>query len=157
MENNILTDERVDTLINTRLSQFRVKGGSALPKKVGWSDEEIQIMDNVIWSYLVTKGMSRENTAKQLTQRWDIALSTARKYVSECIKRMSNIYTQEDIETKRQMFLQRCEQILTDAIESRQKDTALKALDLYAKASGFYKEAKDVNVTAEGNIKFDFS
>jgi hypothetical protein len=73
------------------------------------------------------------------------------------IDAFANSYTEEDQEKQRQMWLERCEQILQDAIDSRDKASALKALDLIGKSMGIYNEKKDVNVSGDVDIKFDFS
>ena len=149
--------EEIDALINSRLEQFPRKGGRSCSKHVSWSDEEISIIDSVIWDYISTQGLSREATAQQLHSRWDISLSTARKYITDSIKRMASTYTEEDQEEQRRVWLERCEAILQDAIETRDKQSALRALDLMGKTLGLYKETKDINVDGDNTIHFDFS
>lgn len=149
--------EEIDSLINSRLKQFPRKGGKSCSKHVSWSDEEISIIDSVIWDYISTQGLSREATAQQLHSRWDISLSTARKYITDSIKRMASTYTEEDQEEVRRVWLERCESILQSAIESRDKQSALKALDLMGKTLGLYKETKDINVDGDNTIHFEFS
>ena len=41
--------EEIDALINSRLEQFPRKGGKQSSKNVTWSDEELSIIDSVIW------------------------------------------------------------------------------------------------------------
>lgn len=149
--------EEIDSLINSRLKQFPRKGGKSCSKHVSWSDEELSIIDSVIWDYISTQGLSREATAQQLHSRWDISLSTARKYITDSIKRMASTYTEEDQEEVRRVWLERCESILQSAIESRDKQSALKALDLMGKTLGLYKETKDINVDGDNTIHFEFS
>ena len=84
-------------------------------------------------------------------------MSTARRYVTDSIKRMANTYTKEEQEEQRRVWLERCEAILQDAISTRDIQNALKALDLMAKSLGLYKETKDVNLDVDGGISFDFS
>ena len=84
-------------------------------------------------------------------------MSTARRYVTDSIKRMASRYTEEDQEEQRRVWLERCEAILQDAIETKDKQSALRALDLMAKSLGLYKETKDVNLDVDGGISFDFS
>lgn len=148
--------EQIDAVIKSKLAQFPVKGGKAPSKKVSWTEEELSLMDYVIWSYITEDGLSREATAAQIHDRWGIALSTARKYITESIKRAAARFPAEDIEEKRTRFLERCEAILQKAIEDGQKDTALRALDTYAKAAGLYKETKDINIDGKTTISFDF-
>ena len=155
---NIFSEpDKIDSLINSRLQQFPRKGGKQSSKNVTWSNEEISIIDSVIWDYISKQGLSREATAQQLYSRWDISLSTARRYVTDSIKRMANTYTKEEQEEVRRVWLERCESILQDAISTRDTQNALKALDLMAKSLGLYKETKDINVDGDNTIHFDFS
>ena len=149
--------EEIDSLINSRLKQFPRKGGKSCSKHVSWSEAEIQIIDSVILDYIAKQGLSREATAQQLYFRWDISMSTARRYVTDSIKRMASTYTEEDQEEQRRVWLERCEAILQDAIETRDKQSALRALDLMGKTLGLYKETKDINVDGDNTIHFDFS
>ena len=152
---NIFSDPaKIDAVVKSKLAQFNRKGGKIYPGNVSWSESELELIDGVIWGYITEQGLSREKTAQQIADRWNIALSTARKYISDSIKRMAKNIPEEDVEERRRKFLERCESILQDAIENRQKDSALKALDLIAKASGLYKETKEVDIN--GNMTFDF-
>lgn len=147
--------EKIDAVIKTKLSCFRARGGSVLPKKAFWTESEIELMDGVILSYITEQGMSRERTAQQIKERWGISMSTARRYIKECIDRLA-ANTQEDSEKMRRIWMERCESILTDAIENHQKDSALKALDMLGKSMGLYRE--NVNISGgETPIHFDFS
>ena len=146
--------QKIDAIINTKLRQFPRKGSKTYAKNVGWTEEELELIYCVIWDYIIKGGLSREQTAQQLYSRWDISLSTARRYVVECIKRFSKNFPEDDLATIRQMFIQRCEGILEMAIADNNKDSALKALDLIGKTTGLYKETKDINV--DGTITFDF-
>ena len=149
--------EEIDSLINSRLKQFPRKGGKSCSKHVSWSDAEIQIIDSVIWDYMAKQGLSREATAQQIYSRWDISLSTARKWITDSIKRIADTYSQEEQEEVRRVWLERCESILQECIETRDKQNALKALDLMGKSLGLYKENKDINLDVDGGISFDFS
>ena len=149
--------EEIDSLINSRLKQFPRKGGRSCSKHVSWSDAEIQIIDSVIWDYMAKQGLSREATAQQIYSRWDISLSTARKWITDSIKRIADTYSEEEQEEVRRVWLERCESILQECIETRDKQNALKALDLMGKSLGLYKENKDINLDVDGGISFDFS
>ncbi len=146
--------DKIDAIIKSRLAQFPCKGGTTSSKKVTWSNEEKEIMDAVIMSYITEEGLSRERTAQQLVERWDISLSTARRYVKECIDRMAQNF-EEDNDKLRKIWLERVENILSSAIESHQKDSALKALDMLAKSFGLYKDNVNIN-GGDSPIKFDF-
>ena len=43
--------EVIDSIINSRLKQFPAKGAHQNSRKVGWSDDELQLIDSVIWDY----------------------------------------------------------------------------------------------------------
>ena len=147
----------IDALINSRLQQFPRKGGKTSSRNVSWSESELQIIDSVIWDYIAKQGLSREATAQQIYSRWDISLSTARKWITDSIKRIANTYTKEEQEEVRRVWLERCESILQECIETRDKQNALKALDLMGKSLGLYKESKDINVDGDNTIHFEFS
>lgn len=149
--------DKIDAVIKSRLSQFPARGGKVPSKSAKWSKDELNLIDFVIWTYITEQGLSREATAHQLHNRWDICLSTARRYITDSIKRASENFPAEELEEKRRKFLERCESILQQAIEDGQKDTALRALDTYAKAAGLYKETKDINFEGNASITFDFS
>lgn len=149
--------DEIDALINSRLQQFPRKGGKTSSRNVSWSESEIQIIDSVIWDYIAKQGLSREATAQQIYSRWDISLSTARKWITDSIKRIANTYTKEEQEEVRRVWLERCESILQECIETRDKQNALKALDLMGKSLGLYKETKDINVDGDNTIHFEFS
>lgn len=149
--------DEIDALINSRLKQFPRKGGKTSSRNVSWSDEELSIIDSVIWDYISKQGLSREQAAQQIHYRWDISLSCARKYIKDSIKRMASTYTEEDQEEVRRVWLERCESILQDAISTRDKQSALRALDLMGKTLGLYKETKDINVDGDNTIHFEFS
>ena len=154
---NIFSEpEKIDAMINSRLAQFPRKGGKTCSKNVSWSDDELQLIDGVIWSYITEQGLSREATALQLFNRWDISMSTARRYVVDSIKRMTKSFPEEEMEEKRNMWMERCTQILQQAIDSGDKTNALKALDLMAKSMGLYQTKTDVNLSGSADITFDF-
>ena len=148
--------EQIDAVINAKLAQMPATGGKGNSKKNAWTEEELELRNAVIMQYICEQGLSKERTAQQLTNRWNIAMKTARTYVKMAIDAFAKSYTQEDQEKQRQMWLERCEQILQDAIDSRDKQSALKALDLIGKSMGIYAEKKDVNVQGDIDIKFDF-
>lgn len=146
--------EKIDAIINTRLQQFTTKGGHNT--KNVWPDEEIELRDAVILQYITEQGLSRLKTAQQIMERWDISLSTAKKWVKEAIDRFCNSFDETDKEKLKKMFVERIETILQSAIDDNSRDSALKALDLYGKTFGFFKDNKEINLNAEGNISFDF-
>lgn len=157
-EVNIFSDpEKIDALINAKLAAMPRKNGKANSKANAWTKEEIELRNAVIMQYICEQGLSKERTAQQLLNRWDISIITAREYVKRAISDFANSFTQEDAEEQRRLWLERVEQILQEAIDSRDKASALKAMDLIGKSMGLYTEKKDVNVQGDVDIKFDFS
>lgn len=146
--------EKIDAVIRTRLEQFPRNGGKTSTRKVAWNEDEIELIDAVILQYITEQGLSRERTAHQIMDRWGIALSTARRYVKECIGRMAEKVTAEN-DHMREIWLERVESILANSIEGQQKDAALKALDMLAKSFGLYRENVQIS-GGEEPIKFDF-
>lgn len=147
--------EKIDSVIKLRLQSFTRKGGNCHPKTASWLPEEIELIDAVIFDYITKQGLSREETARQISSRWNIGMSTARKYIKEAIQRFANSF-ENDTEELRKIFLERCETILQDALETSNPDTALKAMDLMAKSLGFYKDNKSIELTGDNTIHFEF-
>ena len=148
--------EQIDAVINAKLEQMPSTGGKGNTKTNAWKPEELELRTAVIMQYIAEQGLSRERTAQQITNRWNISMPTARKWVAMAIKDFAKSYADDNAEEQRRMWLERCEQILQDAIDTRDKSSALKALDLIGKSMGIYLEKKDINVEGDVDIKFDF-
>lgn len=148
--------EQIDAVINAKLKQMPSTGGKANTKQNAWKPEELELRTAVIMQYICEQGLSRERTAQQITNRWNISIPTARKWVKMAIDAFAKSYVDENAEEQRRMWLERCEQILQDAIDSRDKQSALKALDLIGKSMGIYLEKKDLTVEGNVDITFDF-
>ena len=147
--------EEIDTVIKSKLSQFSTKGGKSKNSLVKWLDEELELRDAVVMDYL-TAGLSRERTAQQLSDRWDVSISTGRKYVQEAVERFCKNQVEESEDTIRKMMEEKLLAILQDANDAKDRANSLKALDLLGKMYGTYREKSDVNVNLDGNISFDF-
>lgn len=147
--------EEIDAAIKSRINSFCTKGGK---NSSAWTEDEMQLRDSVIWEYLVKQGLSREDTAQQIAARWDITVSTARKYVMKAIKNLANAFKESDnLEEIKRMYLSRIEGVLQTALDRGALDSSLKALDLYGKSLGFFNEKKDINLGGDLTISFDFS
>ena len=149
--------EQIDAVINAKLANMPQTGGKANTKANAWKPEEMELRNGVIMQYIAEQGLSRERTAQQITNRWNITLGTARNWVARAIDDFTKSYTEEDQEKNRKLWLERCEQVLQDAIDTRDKANALKALDLIGKSMGLFTEKKEVQVDGDVDIKFDFS
>lgn len=146
--------EDIDAFIKTKIASFPpVKGKNATK----WTPEELDLRDAVIMEYICKQGLSKVATAQQIMDRWGIKQSTAFKYVMEAIQRFSKSFTEETVENQKKVWLERCEQILQDAIDSRDRSTVIKALDLIGKSMGIYQQKQNIDLSGEADIRFDFS
>lgn len=157
VELNIYKDpDTIDAIINNKIRQFHVKGARS-QKNDAWTEDLLELRDYVVFEYL-RQGLSKERVAEELHARWDITLSTARKYVRQAIERFCENYPEENKEETRKIFMEKLSKILEMAIESQSKDAALRAMDIFAKTQGYYKENKDITLNGGDNpISFDFS
>jgi len=142
------TPEEIDQLMKSRI---RCKKKGNLPL---WTEDEIEIRDGVIWEYIGRQGLSREETARQLTERWDIYISTARRYVAEAISRMANKFQDEEKEI-RNIMNERLETIIQDAMEHQDRQSAIRAIETLSKLYGLSTEKKEITLK-DTNITFDF-
>lgn len=149
--------EEIDNFIKAKLEQMPRRGGSGSSIKNSWSDEEIELRDQVIMDYITSQGLSKDRTAQQIQSRWGLALSTAKAWVGGACKRFCTSFPEDTQEEQRKMWMERCEQILQEAIDTRDKKNALRALDLMGKSMGIYRETQDLNIEGENTIHFDFS
>ena len=77
--------------------------------------------------------------------------------MKEAITRFCENYP-EDKEKQRKVFMEKLNSILEMAIESQSKEAALKAMDIFAKTQGYYKENQNITLNGgENPIQFDFS
>ena len=54
------------------------------------------------------------------------------------------------------MFEDKILSILQDAIDSKDRQSSLRAMDILNKMNGMYTDKSDVNLTVDGSISFDF-
>lgn len=154
---NIFSEpDAIDAVIKSRLAQFSTKGGSQKNSLVKWTESELELRHAVIIDYLTVDCLSREQAARQIADRWDITMATARKYVKDAVVHFCDNVVEESEEIRKKLFDEKLQTILQEAVEQHDRQSGLRALDIYAKASGMYKDKSDVNLTVDGNIKFDF-
>ena len=147
-----LTPEEIDRLMITRISQFIKQGGKNCKNK--WSEGEIQIRNAVILDYICRQGLSRSETARQLSARWNCSVRTTEKYIRTACDTLVRDYD-EYVEYAREMHLERLENLLEDCLSRNNADTALKVLDQIAKVNGLYIQKQEVSLTGEVT-KFKF-
>lgn len=147
--------EEIDNYIKVKVKSMPAVGGKVPSRKCAWTPEELELRDAVIMSYITEQGLSRRKTAQQIVDRWEIALDTANTWIREACNRFVNSFKEEDIEHQRQIWLERCESVLQEAIDTKDKQNALRALDLIGKSMGIYKD--NINLSGgDSPIKFDF-
>ena len=146
----------IDAVIMSKLSQFSTRGGKVKNDLLKWSPEELELRDGVIMDYLTVNMLSREQTARQIADRWDITMATSRKYVQQAIERFCDNQVAETESVIRKRFEEQVNSVMQEAMEAGDRNSTLKALDILAKSAGIYREKSDVNVNLDGKIKFDF-
>lgn len=153
---NIFSDpEKIDILIKNKLASLPAKNGKGNSIKTAWSEEELQLRDAVVLQYITEQGLSKMKTAQQLMDRWGITLQCAYNYINDALDRFTAV-DEDNAEKQRKIWLERCETILQDCLDTRDKKSALKALDLIGKSMGIYKDKTDINLSGGADIKFDF-
>ena len=154
---NIFSDpEKVDAIIKSRLAQFSTKGGTQKNSLVKWTEAELELRDAVIMDYLTVNGLSRERTAQQIADRWDVSMQSARNYVKDAITRFAKNYVEIDEATRKKLFDERLQSIYEDAVSAKDRQSSLRAIDILNKMNGMYTDKSDVNVNVDGKITFEF-
>ena len=154
---NIFSDpEKVDAIIKSRLAQFSTKGGTQKNYLVKWTEAELELRDAVIMDYLTVNGLSRERTAQQIADRWDVSMQSARNYVRDAITRFAKNYVEIDEATRKKLFEERLQSIYEDAVSAKDRQSSLRAIDILNKMNGMYTDKSDVNVNVDGKITFEF-
>ena len=154
---NIFSDpEKVDAIIKSRLAQFSTKGGTQKNSLVKWTEAELELRDAVIMDYLTVNGLSRERTAQQIADRWDVSMQSARNYVRDAITRFAKNYVEIDEATRKKLFEEKLQSIYEDAVSAKDRQSSLRAIDILNKMNGMYTDKSDVNVNVDGKITFEF-
>lgn len=150
------TPEMIDAIIKSRLAQFSTKGGTQKNSLVKWTEEELELRDAVVMDYLTVNGLSRERTAQQLADRWDVSMQSARNYVRDAITRFAKNYVEIDEATRKKILEEKLQSIYEDAVSAKDRQSSLRAIDILNKMNGMYTDKSDVNVNVDGKITFDF-
>lgn len=154
---NIFSEpEKVDAIIKSRLAQFSTKGGTQKNSLVKWTEAELELRDAVIMDYLTVNGLSRERTAQQIADRWDVTMQSARNYVRDAITRFAKNYVEIDEATRKKLFEEKLQSIYEDAVSAKDRQSSLRAIDILNKMNGMYTDKSDVNVNVDGKITFEF-
>ena len=152
---NLYSPEKIDEIIKARLAAFSRKDGNHKNSQVAWTEEELELRNSVIISYLTENCLSKHRTAQELVARWGIHIKTAENYIRQAVKDFCQRNTQ-DPEEQKQMFLEQLQNLIQDSLVSGSRDSALKALDMVAKAQGLYVNKSETTLKSDGSIQFNF-
>lgn len=147
----------IDGVIKNRINSFSPRGGKSNNKIAGWSEEEVELRNAVIYDYIAKQACSREETARQISARWNVSMTQARRYVRSAMDDFFANYTEEDKEKLRRTYLDRLEAIQQEAIEARDWQSALRAQEIINKLNGLYEEKTKVEIEGKIPLTFDFS
>lgn len=103
---------------------------------------------------LITKGWSRTAIIEHIQELWDIKRATASEYVKMAYEVLGEA-SDEVIENSRNIQLERLEDLLRKALDSDDKASSLKALDMINKLHGLYIEKKEVKLDTQ-KLRFSF-
>ena len=149
--------ELIDGIIKGRINSFSKRGGKSNNKVYNWTEDELELRNAVIYDYIAKQACSKEETARQIASRWDISMTSARRYVKSALDDFSANWEQEDKDKLRERYIEKLEGIMQDALEAHDRQSALRAQEIINKLNGLYEEKSKIEI--EGNIPltFDFS
>ena len=102
----------------------------------------------------IRKGWSRSKILEWIEDQWEVSKATASNYIQMAYEVLGEA-ADEVIENSRIIQLERLEDLLKDALESGDKNSSLKALDMINRLHGLYIEKKEVKLDAQ-KLKFSF-
>lgn len=150
---DILTQEQIDDIImkeHHRLSPKTCKNKAQ--KNNSW-DEDVVVLRRRSIMEMIGKGMTRVSIAKELEKRWDVSNTTAYNYIRDTFKYIAENYKQ-DYDNLKDIIMHRLEFLAEDALNSHDRQSALKAYDQISKLASLYTEK--VEVQSDTTIKFNF-
>lgn len=145
-----LTAEDIDVAIKGQLEKSR-----SYARPIPWPVDLLLIRNSVIIEYIAKQGLSVYECTRQISDRFDIAIPTAKLWIKEALHSLSE-FAIENIEDSKKTHIERLESILQESLDRGCSDVALKCLDQLAKINGLYTEKKEIKVEGE-NITFEFS
>lgn len=103
---------------------------------------------------LITKGYSRSKLKDWIEETWEVGDASADEYIRMAYAVLGEA-SDEVIENSRNIQLERLEDLLRGALESGDKASSLKALDMINRLHGLYIEKKEVKLDTQ-KLKFSF-
>lgn len=102
----------------------------------------------------IRKGWSRNKLIEWSIEHWGLTKSTAYNYVKEAYDKLAE-KSDDVIEKSRVIQVERLEDLLTEALESNDRQTAVKTLDMLNKIFQLYVAKSEVKIDTQ-NLKFSF-
>lgn len=150
-----LEDDEIDAIIVERIKSTPKRGGS---RNGCWTEDELALRNSVILDLICNKGISRTETKKILMKRWGIGHSTAQRYVLAALEELVADYD-EFAEYTREQHIQRLEALLEECLShnsDRDRKNAIAVLDSLAKIYGLNQDNKNVRLSTDESISFEF-
>lgn len=147
-----LEDDEIDNLIRKRISETPKRGGT---RNGGWTEDELSLRNSVILDLICTKGISRTEAQKIIMKRWDIGKSTASRYVLAALEELVEDYD-EFVDYTREQHIQRLESLLEDCLSHGDRKNAVSVLDSLAKIYGLNQDNKNIKLSTDESISFEF-
>lgn len=150
---DVLTTEQIDNIIKAELFRVNPRNGVKI-KRCGmtWREEPLFLRRQEIMK-LYGKGMTKMSIMNEIMNRWECKKTTAYVYLEDAIDYIVECY-KGDADRMKDIIMHRLESLAEDALDNRDRKSALKAYDQMSKLAGLYEEkVKTENMTT---IQFDF-
>ncbi len=133
----------------------KIKMHQTSHKKVGWTEDDLYIRHQLIINWLST-GRPSIDVARDIRNLWGVADSTARLYVSEALKYLTES-TDEYRDKAREVQLARLERYMEECRIMGKYLEASKFADLIAKLTGTYQDGKQkIEIKSEQPVIISF-
>lgn len=150
-----LEDDQIDAIIIDRINSTPKRGGTRNGK---WSEDELALRNSVILDLICNKGISRTEAKKIIRSRWGVGAETASRYITAALDELVEDYD-EFAEYTREQHIQRLESLLEECLShnsDKDRKNAIAVLDSLAKIYGLNQDNKNVRISTDESITFDF-
>ena len=94
----------------------------------------------------IREGWSRKKIADWLEDTYGISYQYALNQITECFKQLV-VANEGIVESARDVQIERIENLIVTALESKDRNTVTKCIDMLNKIYGLYTEKKEVDIT----------
>lgn len=160
MSISAMTDEQRDEIVKSRVHSKQIgktkgeDGKCVYGKKLKWDDYAVDVRRYVIMS-LINQGKSYTQTRLEITERWEIARTTAENYIKDALGAVGEINEMLRLQW-RDVQLERLQKIIDDALAHGDRKSALMANEQINKITGQYITKIDAEVKEDSTVRFDF-